>query len=372
MLLHITNDFNLTQVHTKLYSQIDKLGVEQTIFVPLRNERQIGNNHFTFINKNSKIVYSKRISLIHRVLFHYKIHSLYKSLIKEVDIDKIKITHATTLYSDGAIAYKLFKNYNIPYIVAVRNTDVNFYFKKRKELIPLGLNILKNAKKIIFISESNKESFFKIASINKIEEEIRSKIKVINNGIDDYWIVNKKEHTTSKQQDRFLFIGRFDKNKNVLRLIESLKIVRNKSGRQVTLDLVGGTGNKHKEVLDLVELYDWIDYKGKVYDKKQLEEIFDNTNYFSMISHHETFGLVYLEALSQGKPILYTQGEGIDGMFKVKVGEKVDSCDIDNITAQIENLLSNKYEGINTIDFNKFIWANIAKEYIDIYEKILK
>ncbi len=43
-----------------------------------------------------------------------------------------------------------------------------------------------------------------------------------------------------------------------------------------------------------------------------------------MPSRAETFGLVYVEALLNGLPILYTKNEGIDEMYD-NVGEAVDS-----------------------------------------------
>ena len=50
---------------------------------------------------------------------------------------------------------------------------------------------------------------------------------------------------------------------------------------------------------------------------------------FAMPSIFETFGLVYLEALSQNLPVVYTKGQGIDGMFDNTVGIGVDPLSVD-------------------------------------------
>lgn len=89
-----------------------------------------------------------------------------------------------------------------------------------------------------------------------------------------------------------------------------------------------------------------------------------------MISHIETFGLVYIEALSQGKPLLYTKGQGIDSLFDFSIGEKVKSTDMKDIEGRIQDLLVNRYESINLIDFNNFRWSNIAKNYYNLYNEI--
>lgn len=59
--------------------------------------------------------------------------------------------------------------------------------------------------------------------------------------------------------------------------------------------------------------------------------MFAESDIFVMVSHSETFGLVYIEALSQGLPILYTRGQGIDGTLKEKIGEAADSYDENSI-----------------------------------------
>ena len=45
---------------------------------------------------------------------------------------------------------KLKEKYGIPYIVAVRNTDVNIFFKQMIHLRKLGVQILKKQKKLFF------------------------------------------------------------------------------------------------------------------------------------------------------------------------------------------------------------------------------
>lgn len=88
-----------------------------------------------------------------------------------------------------------------------------------------------------------------------------------------------------------------------------------------------------------------------------------------MISHTETFGLVYMEALSQGLPVLYTKGQGIDKAFTFQIGESVDSKDLRNIVQGIKKIISNQYNSINSIDFENFRWSNIALKYIKIYNE---
>ena len=58
-----------------------------------------------------------------------------------------------------------------------------------------------------------------------------------------------------------------------------------------------------------------------------------------MPSHNETFGMVYIEALFAGVPILYSKGSGIDGFLDgLDVGVAVDPHDVDEISRALTNL----------------------------------
>ena len=92
-----------------------------------------------------------------------------------------------------------------------------------------------------------------------------------------------------------------------------------------------------------------------------------------MPSIHETFGLVYVEALSQGLSVLYTKNEGIDGIFDEKVGESVHPTHLQEIIDALRLLLSqpNNYEALATNKFDLFSWRHIATKYQEIYSPFI-
>ena len=79
--------------------------------------------------------------------------------------------------------------------------------------------------------------------------------------------------------------------------------------------------------------------------------------------------MVYLEALSQGLRVMYTRGEGIDGLFDVMVGEAVNAFDEDDITDALRRLLlePNRYQRLLPEDFARFRWNDIAGVYAGMY-----
>ena len=89
-----------------------------------------------------------------------------------------------------------------------------------------------------------------------------------------------------------------------------------------------------------------------------------------MPSITETFGLVYLEALSQGLPVLCSKGQGIDGFFPSNtVVELVNPLSIPDIARGIRCLMS-KLDSVSSLqqDFlHPFLWSEIAKKYLSLY-----
>ena len=91
-----------------------------------------------------------------------------------------------------------------------------------------------------------------------------------------------------------------------------------------------------------------------------------------MPSKGETFGLVYIEALTQGLPIIYSINDGIYGYFDKSFGEAVNPNKMDSISAGIKKIIYNydKYDfNIKEIIANHN-WQEIAKKYLSVYKEI--
>lgn len=371
-ILHIASDFSNTKVHSNLVRELDGLGVEQVVFNPIRTIRRdtIGKNEFPA--QHTQFVYAVVVKPFHHYMYHVKQHCLFKALQKRVDVADINLTHAATLMTDGGVAYKLYKKYNIPYVVSLRNTDINGFLDKMPHTWHDARKILLNAKRIFFISQGLKEKFENHRVIKSILPQIEDKFVLMPNGIDDYFISNvRKDKRTGHG---IIYIGDFSNNKNVLRLGKAVLQLREEKGLEdVKLTLVGGGCNEDDSVENLINNNpDVFNYVGKVYDKTKLCELLGANRVFAMPSINETFGLVYLEALSQNLPVLYTKGQGIDGLFDDTIGVGVNPLSISEIKEALKNMLLNtdKYSN-NCIDFNAFKWATIAEKYREHYRDLL-
>lgn len=368
--LQIANDFAGSKVHNNLFQRLDAKGIEQEIYCPVRDPKQVGGNWFD--GKRTHIVYSHVIKPYHRFVYHIKRHTLYKDMITKVDVKDIDLVHAATLFSDGGLAYKLYKQYGIPYVVAVRNTDINGFLNLLPNTWWDGIQILLHAKRIFFISEGLKRKFERHFIIRMILSWIKEKFMLCPNGIDDYFL----EHicTERRTENKVVYVGDFSNNKNVARLGEAvLRLRREEEFADTTLTIVGGGKNETDAVTQLIESNpDAFRYLGKIYEKDKLCAVFRKNSVFAMPSIHETFGLVYLEALSQNLPVLYTKNQGIDGLLHDSVGIGVNPLSVEEITDALRRLLSDKTYFSNAhVDFSQFRWNYIADKYIAHYKDCL-
>ena len=108
--------------------------------------------------------------------------------------------------------------------------------------------------------------------------------------------------------------------------------------------------------------------------KETLLGLYRRHNLFVMPSFTESFGLVYAEAMSQGLPVIYSQGQGFDNQFPEGfVGYRVDAHNAEALADAIERVVQN-FSNIapNTVEAARiFNWNEISARYDRIYKTIL-
>ena len=380
-ILHLAGAYGGSEVYKSLYSAIDRLGIRQTVFVPLNaaNHHHIGNNPVDFKTQGSKIIYSTILSQHHRALYGLKIKKILSEVKKCVNLDEIDLIHCANLCADGGVAYEIKKQFNIPYISAVRNTDLFAYYKyffwRRKYFN----RVLDNASRCIFLSPKHRE--FMHTRYHKQDSENSI---VIPNGIDNYYFENSPATQKSlTDKIRLIFAASYSKGKSLREIIEAIAIVRERTKLDLVLDAVGDglpfrkTSPKYaKEIYELGKKYNWLTLS-KYIPKIELAERYRNSDIFIMPSKPETFGLVYVEALTQGLPIIYGKGQGFDGYFdEGVVGYHAEAFDISDIANAIESVIANYTKlthNISQLNLQaSFNWDKIASEYLNIYNDTIR
>ena len=126
---------------------------------------------------------------------------------------------------------------------------------------------------------------------------------------------------------------------------------------------------KELGIADSIFFYGWQK------NKEDIKKYYDQADIFVMPSLRETFGTVYIEALSQGLPVIYTRGQGIDGYFEQgTTGFACNPKDTDEIREAILRIAENYGSMSRTcVQASKsFQWHVIAKQYHEVIRQMRK
>ncbi|MEC3884061.1 glycosyltransferase family 4 protein [Halobacillus sp. HZG1] len=365
--LHINSYYSSSRFYKNLYDQQLNNGLDVNVIVPVSSsvskiEYDMGD--YTDLRMNHK--------KMDRYFFNMKHKKIYEDISINYNVPSYSLIHAHSLFSNGIVAMKLKKKYGIPYIVAVRNTDVNIFFKRMIHLRKLGLEILDEASKIVFISKNYRNLVLENYVPQHKKEKIYKKTTIIPNGIDEYYIENRNYKKSIKNYDtlKILYVGNIDKNKNLITTVKAINLLK-EEGYNVCFTVVGKV--KEKRVFNKINKISKINYIPPI-PKEDLIEIYNDNHIFVMPSIKETFGLVYAEAISQGLPVIYTKGQGFDKQFdEGEVGYSVDCFNVEEIAGKVKKILE-EYHIISKRSSeytSKFHWYEINLEYLDLYNETL-
>ncbi len=365
--LHINRNYLTSSLHQVMLNHLDGLESEHVVFAPTDNAGK------AIVKPNSNVIVSECFSNLDRYFYYHKQRKILSAIEKNIKVREFDCIHAYTLFTDGNCAYSLNRKYGIPYIVAVRNTDVNDFFRRLPFLRQRGIEILKNARKIFFLSESYKEEVFRKYICAEDSQLLESRIEIIPNGIDDFWINERPKQVKSlsdKHLIKLVYAGRIDRNKNIPTMQKAMELLR-EEGIIASLTIVGKIDDKNEFKRIIEDKHtEYIEPQ----PKEKLIDIYRQSDIFVMPSFTESFGLVYAEAMSQGLPVIYTRGQGFDRQFEEGVvGYHVTASSPRDVADNIVKILEN-YDCLakNVVACShKFNWNDISERYQKIYETLI-
>jgi len=219
---------------------------------------------------------------------------------------------------------------------------------------------VKRAKKIIAVSKENAELIK--ANFSKAKPEIIQAgydPKVFN--IQEY---DKKEILSKygieyTGQKIILFAGRLSYLKGVDILLNAAKIYEDKEN---VITVIAGNGALRKELkaqakeLQLKNVY-FIGHKSQ----RTLKKLYNIADVFAMPSRMEAFGLVAIEALACGTPVVCSDTGGMKDYITPKVGKLIQSEDPKGLAKTLINVIKNpgNYDGT---ELEKYVKENFAQE----------
>ncbi|MDR1136084.1 MAG: glycosyltransferase family 4 protein [Clostridiales Family XIII bacterium] len=178
---------------------------------------------------------------------------------------------------------------------------------------------------------------------------------------------------------KLLYIGKLEPRRNILFLLDIFSHIRDREPDISLVIIGGGEVDYVKQCFDYAEkagVCDSIFYVDKM-EQSQLKDVYCACDVFLLPTIYDIFGMVLLEAMYFGIPVVTTRNGGSDILItNGENGIVIDSFDCDEWVDAIWELLHNqsKRELIST-NANKtvreeFTWDVMAEKFIDIYASL--
>lgn len=147
---------------------------------------------------------------------------------------------------------------------------------------------------------------------------------------------------TIKQKGKIVYVGALMQRKYPARILEGLLPMLKSGVFSLTYIGEGALDKKIRRLAKKHGIEDRVRLLGQI-SREQVQEELATAEYFVMISRHETFGLVYLEAMAHGCLTIASKNEGFDGILEH--GKNGFLCEAGNA-----NELRALFEKINAMD----------------------
>ena len=277
----------------------------------------------------------------------------FRKLVKEGFRPDVIHAH---VYSAGVPAVLIGKLYGLPVIITEHSTGfprglvqgierlkAKFAFEQADIVCPVSENLRRHI-----------ESY-----------GIRARFQVVPNVVDTslFYPAEDKGHAREDNKKRLLLVALLHPKKGVPYLLGALARLKEKRNDFV-LDIVGDGPNRaeYEELSRKLGLQDIVRFHG-LKSKQEVAEFMRACDIFVLPSLFETFGVVLIEALACGKPVIATDIGGPNEIVTPQVGKLVPPGNSEALAEAIDYMLDH-YQNYDSNEVANYVRARYSPEAI--------
>ncbi|MFN3916371.1 MAG: glycosyltransferase [Flavobacteriales bacterium] len=278
---------------------------------------------------------------------------IFKGYTKKFGLPDLVHLHG---FDAGLLAIHIKKTYNIPFVLTEHSSRFILKTLSPKQL-EISQIVFNEAKHRIAVSE-----YFK----QVLEQDYSSTFEVIPNIVDTDFFVPPKKHSS---RFKFLCAGTLNDNKNQILAIRSFHLIHDKL-EDAVLTVVGSGENMQelKTHANELGLSEKVEFLGQL-SREEIRDVMQNSFALLITSKHETFGVVAIEAMSCGLPVISTPCGGPE---KILHSECVlSSFDIKNYADSMLEMYNKRTQidrgSIRKHTVNNFSVESVATNLVNLY-----
>lgn len=291
-----------------------------------------------------------------------------RRLIPELREAHVDLIHAHQALPDGAAAQRLAHELGVPLVISVHGVDVHYNLRRGGTVARRTAAALRAAAAVIPVSRAVARDLSDIVPAERLRV-------VLNGTSGDLAAMPPAGYLPGKTL--VLSAGNLNEHKGFKLVVEALERLR-REGRDLH-GVIVGEGRLRGELLAQAErlgIADAIHLLGRLPHDEVLS-LMARADVFALPSHDEGFGLVYVEAMSQGTPVIGCLGEGCeDFIVDGESGILVPPRDADAVRDAIAGLIDDPARAAALGEAGRSVagtltWERNARLTAQIYRQVL-
>jgi len=298
------------------------------------------------------------------------IKKLMGSIYQRFPFDLI---HAHVALPDGYAATMLARELELPSVVTIHGQDLQHTVHRGVRCRRALAFALNHASQVIVVSHK----------LRRLAEEYfgcRDKLAVIPNGVDPQKVsVPNLGNSPDRARSWILLsVSNLVHTKGLDLNLVAVQRLRERYP-ELRYKVIGGgplEARLHRMAATL-GLSECVEFLGPQPHSRVMQHMAE-CDVFTLPSWNEGFGVVYLEAMANGKPIIGCRGEGIEDFVEHgKTGMLVKPRDVDSLVESLDFLLSHPEEAramgerARQLVLENYTWEKNAEKTIQVYREVL-
>lgn len=281
------------------------------------------------------------------------------------------VIHAHSVFYGGIAGFSIAQSNQLPFVITEHLTSFIMGTITHKTDLQLARKIFSEANASLIVSNSFKKD---LSRILQMDDDV---FQVVHNMVNDLFFENRQVKSYNPEEPFVLFTNSFLLPRKNHRLIFQAVSQVIAKGLKIKL-LVGGDGELSetlKKMADELEIRHHIEFLGGL-NRQQVKENIERSHAFLLASFYETFGVVLIESLAAGRPVITTNSGGPEDIVNQENGILLKDFNVSTMAAAIEKLMTNyskyKQDKISEDCFSRFSERRIITSLEEVYKKVLE
>ncbi len=282
------------------------------------------------------------------------------------------LVHSVTWAGYAASLIK--ERYNIPYLVVEHRSFFVWSTPEARKMVrpyylPFFEEAYRNCHTLVPVSESL------MRGIRELMPWVEEKVTVLPNMIREDMFLPPEQ---PRKSDPFVFIwaGRFEHVKGIDLLLEATHLLKQKINSTFRIRLAG-KGSLRSELelqSERLGLTGEVEFLGRI-SREEMQQEMQGANCFVLPTRYEAFGVVLIEAMASGLPVIATRSGGPDTIITKENGLLIDPDDVNQLAEAMEQIIMNydDYQGenIRARTIGQYGQTAVMKQYDKLFKRIL-